>query len=163
MQVLPLTGSHDRQGFDCGRKELNDWLRQVARQHQDKGLSKTFVAVREDVPERICGYYALTLAELENRHLPEGWRKKLPRRIPGVRLGRLAVDQHYQGKGLGELLLVDALTRAHRIYTEAGGIGQFVDAIDERAADYYRRYGFEAAPDNPLLLFLSTKVAANSH
>ncbi len=158
MQVLPLTGSHDRQGFDCGRQELNDWLRQVARQHQDKGLSKTFVAVREDAPEHICGYYALTLAELENRHLPEAWRKKLPRRIPGVRLGRLAVDQRYQGKGLGELLLVDALTRARRIYTEAGGIGLFVDAIDERAADYYRRFGFAAAPDNPLLLFFPARV-----
>ena len=154
MQVLPLTGSHDRQGFECGRQELNDWLLQVARQHQDKGLSKTFVAVREDVPERICGYYALTLAELEKRHLPDAWRKKLPRRIPGVRLGRLAVDKQYQGKGLGELLLVDALTRAQRIYTEAGGIGLFIDAIDERAADYYRRFGFAAAPDNPLLLFL---------
>lgn len=65
MRVLPLTGSHDRQGFDCGRQELNDWLRQVARQHQDKGLSKTFVAVRDDAPVPIRGYYALTLAELE--------------------------------------------------------------------------------------------------
>ncbi len=159
MQVLPLTGSHDRQGFDCGRQELNDWLRQVARQHQDKGLSKTFVAVRDDAPEHICGYYALTLAELENRHLPDAWRRKLPRRIPGVRLGRLAVDKQFQGKGLGELLLVDALTRAQRIYTEAGGIGLFIDAIDERAADYYRRFGFRAAPNNPLLLFLPARVA----
>ena len=158
MQVLPLTGSHDRQGFDCGRQELNDWLRRVARQHQGKGLSKTFVAVREDAPEQICGYYALTLAELENHHLPDAWRKKLPRRIPGVRLGRLAVDTQFQGKGLGELLLVDALTRAQRIYAEAGGIGLFIDAIDERAADYYRRFGFQAAPDNPLLLFLPARV-----
>ena len=158
MQVLPLVGSHERQGFDCGRHELNDWLRQVARQHQEKGLSKTFVAILEEVPETICGYYALTLAELESQHLPDAWRKKLPRRIPGVRLGRLAVDRQYQGKGLGELLLVDALTRAQRIYTEAGGIGLFVDAIDERAAEYYRRFGFEASPDNPQLLFLSAKV-----
>jgi len=159
MQLLPLAGNHDRQGFDCGRQELNDWLRQVARQHQDKGLSKTYVAIREDAPNCICGYYALTLAELENRHLPAAWRKKLPRRIPGVRLGRLAVDKQYQGKSLGALLLVDALTRAQRIYTEAGGIGLFVDALDEQAAGYYRRFGFEASPDNPLLLFLSPKVA----
>ena len=163
MQVRALAGDHDRQGFDCGRQELNNWLRQVARQHQDKGLSKTFVAVRaharEEAPTRICGYYALTLAELENRHLPEAWRKKLPRRIPGVRLGRLAVDKQYQGKGLGELLLVDALTRAQRIYAEAGGIGLFVDALDEQAAGYYRNFGFEASPDNPLLLFLSAGVA----
>ena len=159
MQVLPLTGSHDRQGFDCGRPELNDWLRQVARQHQDKGLSKTFVAIREEAPERICGYYTLTLAELENRHLPVAWHKKLPRRIPGVRLGRLAVARACQGKGLGELLLVDALTRARRIHAEAGGIGLFVDAIDEQAVGYYRRLGFDASPDNSLLLFLSVRVA----
>ena len=158
MQVHSLTGSHDRQGFDCGRQELNDWLRQVARQHQEKGLSKTFVAIREDEPARICGYYALTLAELENRHLPDAWRKKLPRRIPGVRLGRLAVDRQYRGKGLGELLLVDALTRARRIHTEAGGIGLFVDALDEEAAGYCRRFGFLSAPDNPLLLFLPAMV-----
>lgn len=158
MRVLPLTGSHDRQGFDCDRQELNDWLRQVARQHQEKGLSKTFVAIREAEPVCICGYYALTLAELENRHLPEPWRKKLPRRIPGVRLGRLAVDKQYQGKGLGELLLVDALTRTQRICAEAGGIGLFVDALDEKAAGYYRRFGFVAAPDNPLLLFLPARA-----
>ena len=158
MQVLPLTGNHERERFDCGRQELNDWLRQVARQHQDKGLSKTFVATAEEMPERICGYYALTLAELENRHLPQAWRKKLPRRIPGVRLGRLAIDRQYQGKGLGKLLLVDALSRARRAYTEAGGIGLFVDAIDEQAALYYQRFGFAASPDNPLLLFLSAKV-----
>jgi len=159
MQVRSLAGDHDRHGFDCGRQELNDWLRQVARQHQDKGVSKTFVAVREEAPSCICGYYALSLAELESRHLPEAWRKKLPRRIPGVRLGRLAVDIQYHGKRLGELLLVDALTRAQRIYAEAGGIGLFVDALDEQAAGYYLRFGFAASPDNPLLLFLSAKVA----
>ena len=158
MRVLPLAGSHDRQAFDCGRQDLNDWLRQVARQHQDKGLSKTFVAVRDEAPDRVCGYYALTLAELETHHLPEAWCKKLPRRIPGVRLGRLAIDREFQGKGLGELLLVDALRRAHRIYAGAGGIGLFVNALDEQVAGYYRRFGFEASPDNPLLLFLSAKI-----
>lgn len=159
MQILSLTGNHERREFDCGRQELNDWLRQVAGQHQDKGLSKTFVAIREDAPTRICGYYALTLAELESQYLPEAWRKKLPRRIPGVRLGRLAVDKQYQGKGLGELLLIDALMRARRIYTEAGGIGLFVDALDAQAAGYYQRFGFAVSPDNPLMLFLSAKVA----
>lgn len=136
MQILPLAGSHDREGFDCGRQELNVWLRQVARQHQDKGLSKTFVATLEKSPQRICGYYALTLAELDNRHLPPPWRKKLLRHIPGVRLGRLAVDKQCQGRGLGALLLIDALARAQRIYTEAGGIGLFVGALDEQAVVY---------------------------
>jgi GNAT superfamily N-acetyltransferase len=158
MRIVPLAGNHDRQSFDCGRQELNDWLRQVARQHQDKGLSKTFVATREDALDCICGFYALTLAELETRHLPAAWRKKLPRRIPGVRLGRLAIDREFQGKGFGGLLLVDALTRAQRTYAEAGGIGLFVDAIDQQGAGYYQRFGFDASPDNPLLLFLPARV-----
>jgi len=152
MRILSLTGDHDRQGFDCGRSELNDWLRQIARQHQDKGLSRTFVAIQEEAPELICGYYALTLAEIEQRHLPDALRKRLPQRIPGIRLGRLAVDIRYQGKGLGELLLVDALTRAQRIHQEAGVVGLFVDALDEGAAGFYRHFGFLPAPDNPLML-----------
>jgi len=154
MLVQALTGSHNRQAFDCGRSELNDWLSKVARQHQDKGLSKTFVALMETEPSRICGFFALTLAEIDSQDLPQDWVKKLPRRIPGVRLGRLAVDQPFQGKGLGELLLLNALERAQRIYKEAGGIGLFVDAIDHQAAQYYQRFGFKPSPENPLLLFL---------
>ncbi|MBN2680343.1 GNAT family N-acetyltransferase [Acidithiobacillus montserratensis] len=157
MKITRFAGSLDRQTFDCGRESLNVWLQQVAGQHQEKGLSRTFVAIHESEPTRICGYYALTLAELDNRHLPEPWRKKLPRRIPGVRLGRLAVDRQYQGRGLGDLLLVDAMTRAQRIHADAGGVGLFVDALDEEAAGYYRHFGFEAAPGNPLLLFLPIK------
>ncbi|MDR3053855.1 MAG: GNAT family N-acetyltransferase [Zoogloeaceae bacterium] len=154
MQIVPLNEAHDRRAFDCGRPELNDWLARVARQHQGKSLSKTFVLIHETEPTRICGYYALTLAELESRCLPDVWRKKMPRRIPGLRLGRLAVDRAWQGEGYGGLLLADALKRARRIDIEAGGIGLFVDALDEQAAAYYLRFGFEASPDQPFLLFL---------
>ena len=159
MQVQPLTGSHNRQAFDCGRVELNNWLRQVARQHQDKGLSKTFVAVEDHAPERIGGFYALTLAEIDSTHLPSTWQKKFPRRIPGVRLGRLAVDVACHGKKLSELLLVDALIRAHRIHGDVNEISLFVNAFDEQAARFYQRFGFESLPDQPLLLFLPTAVA----
>ena len=120
------------------------------------------MAVQGEEPAQLCGYYALTLTELENRHLPATWRKKLPRRIPGVRLGRLAVDQRFQGKRLGELLLIDAMSRAQRIHAQAGGIGLFVDAIDEQAARYYQRFGFLAVPDHPLLLFLSAAMTGKT-
>jgi GNAT superfamily N-acetyltransferase len=153
MQILPLTGSHNRQNFDCGRVELNNWLRQVAQQHQDKGLSKTFVAIQEDEPAGICGFYALSLAEIDRRFLPDAYQKKFPLRIPCVRLGRLAVDLRYQKKSLGELLLVDAISRARRIHQDAGVVGLFVDALDDHAAGFYRQYGFTNIPDNPLLLF----------
>ena len=153
MRILPLAGSHDRRQFDCGRVELNDWLARVARQHQDKGLSRTYVAADETVPAIVLGYYALTLADLDTTELLTAARKRFPRRVPGIRLGRLAVSVARQGKKLGELLLVDALERARRVSEQAGGVGLFVDAIDERAAGFYRRFGFVNAPEHPLLLF----------
>ncbi len=157
MQILALTGDHDREGFDCGRKELNDWLRKIARQHQAKGLSKTFVATLDDQPKQICGFYALTLTEVDTSVLPEGCRKNLPRLIPGVRLGRLAVDIRYQGKRLGELLLMDAVRRVQLIQEHAGVIGLFVDALDENAARFYAHFGFEAFADEPLKLFFPVR------
>ena len=153
MLIAPLTGSHDRQGFDCDRAELNDWLKRVARLHQDKGLSRTFVATLEDQPTQVCAYYALTVAEVDTQALPEQRRKKLPRVIPGIRLGRLAVDKRFQSKRLGELMLMDSMERVRRISQDAGVVGLFVDAIDQQAAQFYVRYGFEAFVDEPLKLF----------
>ncbi len=154
MKILALAGNHNRQGFDCNRPELNGWLAKIARQHQDKGLSKTFVAVPDDAPSRILGYYALTLTEVETQALPDSMRNKLPRVVPGVRLGRLAVDQSVQGRRLGELLLVDAMHRVRAIRDHAGVIGLFVDALDEEAKGFYCRYGAVAFIDSPLKLFL---------
>jgi GNAT superfamily N-acetyltransferase len=157
IQILSLTGNHNRKNFDCGRIELNLWLQQIARQHQEKGLSKTFVATLPETPEQILGYYALSLAELATHNLPKSWQTKFPRHIPAIRLGRLAVDKNYQKKGLGELLLMNAIEKAKFIHQQAGGIGLFVDAIDQQAAQYYLHYGFQAIPDNPLLLFFPIK------
>ena len=154
MLIQDLTGNHDRRGFDCGRDELNHWLQRIARQHRDKGLSRTFVAVMEDRPTLIAGYYALTLTELDKRQLPSERQKRFPQRIPGVRLGRLAIDLRFQCKGLGELLLIDAMERTRRVHAEAGAIGLFVDAIDSQAAQFYLHFGFTPSPDHPLLLFL---------
>ena len=71
-----------------------------------------------------------------------------------MRLARLAVNAASQGKGLGTLLLMDALMRTQRIQKEAGGIGLFVDPIDAKAADFYQKFGFQPAPDQLLLLYL---------
>ena len=80
-------------------------------------------------------------------------QKRLPRRVPGIRLGRLAVALKFQGKRLGELLLMDAIARTRQVQSHTGTIGLFVDAIDEGAAAFYLRWGFQSAPDRPLLIF----------
>ncbi len=154
LSIQPLTGRHDRSAFESGSAQLDAWLRQTAQQHQRRGISKTFVAVADDAPSRIRGFYALTACEVLTEELPPDLAKNLPRRIPGIRLGRLAVDRSVQGQGLGELLLVDAIARARRVLEHVGVHALFVDAKDERAAAFYRKYGFRPLPSDPLRLVL---------
>jgi GNAT superfamily N-acetyltransferase len=149
-----LSGRHDRRTFDSGSAQLDAWLRQTAQQHQRRGLSKTFVATSEDAPSRILGFYALTVCEVVADELPEDLAKKLPRRVPGIRLGRLAIDRVVQGQGLGELLLMDAIARAKLVLEHVGVHALFVDAKDARAAMFYRRYGFRPLPSQPSTLVL---------
>ncbi|MFM8442839.1 MAG: hypothetical protein ACKN9W_05785 [Methylococcus sp.] len=99
----------------------------------------------------------MTPTEAVTSTLPEGSRKRLPRLIPGVRLGRLAVDVQYQGKRLGELLLMDAVRHVRAIQEHAGVAGSFVDAIDEKVARFNAHFGFEAFADEPLKLFFPVR------
>lgn len=154
LSIQPLTGRHDRNAFESGSAQLDAWLRQTAQQHQRRGISKIFVAVAQDAPLRILGFYALTASELLSAELPQDLAKKLPRKIPGIRLGRLAVDRAVQGQGLGELLLMDAIERARRVLEHIGVHALFVDAKDEPAAAFYSKYGFRPLPNDPLRLVL---------
>ena len=154
LSIQPLTGRHDRSAFESGSAQLDTWLRQTAQQHQRRGISKTFVAIAEDTPFRILGFYALTACEVLTTQLPPELAKKLPQKIPGIRLGRLAVDRAVQGQGLGEWLLIDAIKRAKHVLEHIGVHALFVDAKDDPAAAFYRNYGFRPLPSDPLRLVL---------
>jgi GNAT superfamily N-acetyltransferase len=154
MLVLPLRNGHDRKGFDCGDGELNHWFTQVARQHKEKGVSSTFVAVADEAGAEVLGFYAVSFAELVNADLPAPYRKRLPAKLPVFRLGRLATAINHQGMRVGEYMLFDAIDRVTRIAKEVGGIGLVVNAKPQ-AVGFYKQYGFEPMADHPLNLFLS--------
>lgn len=155
-----LSQQHDRDGFDCGVEPLNIFLKQTARQHGERGISRTFVLVEEDsAPSKpVLGYFSLNLCQLQSEQLPPAEAKRFPRVVSGVRLGRLAVDLRQQRRGIGTMLLVAALRRFMEIFKTVGGIGLFVDAKDENAKRYYEQFGFQPMPSNPLELFLPMKV-----
>lgn len=154
LSIQPLTGRHERSAFGSGSAQLDAWLREIAQQHQKRGISKTFVAVTDDEPSRILGYYALTACEILTEELPEDLARKLPRNVPGIRLGRLAVDHSVQGQGLGELLLMDAIARSRHVLEHVGVHALFVDAKDTSAVSFCRKYGFRPLPSDPLRLVL---------
>lgn len=149
-----LTKSHDRNGFECGELALNVFLQRTARQHIQKGLSRTFVLIDDAQPSIIIGFLTLSLCEVKADYLPDCWSKKYPPVVPGVKLARLAVSLGWQRKGIGKVLLVEAMRKASDIAENAGVIGLFVDAKDASAKTYYEQYGFEGTKSRPLLLFL---------
>lgn len=152
-EITALTRQHDRTRFDCGVAELNDFLRATARQHSDKGISRTFVLT--DGSSAILGFFTLTLCEIQSAELPASHAKKYPSHgLPAVRLGRLAVSRRHQGKGYGELFLAEAIHRTLLIADHAGLIGLFVGAKNDKARSFYERYGFMTLPAHPLHLFL---------
>jgi len=159
-KIEPLSKSHDRQGFDCGSEPLNLFLKQTARQHADRGISRTFVLVDEVAgePKPILGFFSLNICQVKTESLSPEESKRLPRDVSAVRLGRLAVAKEYQRQGFGKILLIGAMTRFMEIFNRAGGIGLFVDAKDHEAKLYYQQFGFVSLPINDLELFLPAKT-----
>ena len=149
-----LDTSCNRNDFDCGSEALNRYFQQTARQHNKKGISRTFVLVDSEQPQTIIGFFTLAICEIRASKLPNKWQKKYPSAIAGVKLARLAVAKNYQRQGIGEILMIEAMKRAVIIADNAGVIGLFVDAKDEAARGYYIRYGFIDLSDSPLKMFL---------
>jgi len=148
----PIGEQHDREGFDCGVEALNRYLSQIARQHEAKGVSRTYVLT--DDGKSIAGFFALTFCQVDGCTLPKTLSKKLPKQIPAMRLGRLAVSKSRQKQGIGHMLISSAMIMVERAEKIAGGIGLFVDAKDDAAAAYYAQFGFQPLESAPLTLFL---------
>ncbi|MEO3434973.1 GNAT family N-acetyltransferase [Inquilinus sp. CAU 1745] len=149
-----LSDEHDLNLFESGNDVLDDWLRRRARANQVTGASRTYVVAEE---LRVVGYYCLASGALDLAQAPGSVRRNMPDPIPMAILGRLAVDRHWQGKGLGAALLQDAVLRTSQAATIMGIRGILVHAISDAAKAFYERYGFAASPNYPMTLVLSLK------
>jgi GNAT superfamily N-acetyltransferase len=79
----------------------------------------------------------------------------MPDPIPVVVLGRLAVDQSFQGKGVGRALVRDA---GYRVIQAANAIGirnLIVQATSAEAKAFYEHIGFDVSPLDPMTLMIT--------
>ena len=144
---------HDRSGFSSGEPALDAYLQTQATQDIRRLISTCFVAI-ETASEQVVGFYTLAAASIVLDELPPKITKKLPRypSVPAVRIGRIAVSQSFQNRGLGSAMVADAAAR-----TLDGDIGAFaliVDSKNERATAFYRQFGFIDLESRPGTLFL---------
>ncbi|HLA95749.1 MAG TPA: GNAT family N-acetyltransferase [Pyrinomonadaceae bacterium] len=152
-KVEPLSKNHDRQSFDCGEESLDLFLKRFARQNAEKGLGRTFVAVKGDDP-KIYGYYTLSSNSFGFEIVPDN----LPRYpVPVVHLGRLAVDRSAQGERLGQALLFHAFERSAEIAEQLGIYAVEVYALNENARRFYLSFGLTELKDDKLHLYITIK------
>jgi len=144
----PLRGKHDLAGFCSGEDSLDNWLHRYSRHAEAAGSARVFVTSDGD---RVVGYYALAVGQVEPSAATERLLKGQPakRPVPVVILARLAVDHGHQGHGVGRSLLQDALLRCAGA-AESVGIRALVAHANEDASGFYDRFGFEASPTDPL-------------
>lgn len=153
--IAPLGKHHNRESFDCGEPSLNQYLHRYASQDIRRRVNRVFIASPPDAPRQVIGYYSLSASSLAATGLPEKIRQRIPRYpVPVVLLGRLAIAISHQGNGLGSILIADALQRVAQASQILAVYALVVDALNERAAKYYRQIGFIPLPSQPLKLFL---------
>jgi GNAT superfamily N-acetyltransferase len=161
-RMEPLGSSHDRSLFRCGEEALDRYLQTQATQNIRRHIANCFVAI-EVATGRIAAYYTLSSASIPMVDLPPEETKRLPRypTLPAVRIGRLAVDQRFQSRGLGAALLADAAHRA--IHADIAAFTLLVDAENEQAVAFYQHLGFRTLVSQPKTLFLPLATTQKAH
>ncbi|MBU2750413.1 GNAT family N-acetyltransferase [Acidithiobacillus thiooxidans] len=145
--------------FDCGEARLNEYLQRYASQDIKRGIARAFIASPADELERVSGFYTLSAASVAAQTLPDKFKKKLPRYpIPVALLGRLAVDQTFQGQGLGTILVADACKRVTAASETLAVAAIIVDAKTDQAVTFYQHLGFVALNDPNNRLWLPRSV-----
>jgi len=158
MEILDKK-KHAVEKFNCGNEALNRYLTIQAGQDMRKKLSVCFV-LHDDYTRDLIGYYTLSSYSINADAIPNSLKVNAPRnyaRLPATLLGRLAIDLKFQGKGLGEFVLMNALERALDASIKIASLAVIVDPIDKAAENFYSQYGFVKCKDNNKML-LSMKT-----
>lgn len=147
-----ITAAHCLDHFDCGIQTLNLWLQRQALVNEISGASRTFVVSENG---HVIGFYALATGSVRRGDAPGKIKRGMPDPIPPVMvLGRLAVNLHWQKKGVGPGLLKDAVFRTVAVAKQAGVRALIVHALSDKARDFYLHYGFQESPFNRMILLL---------
>lgn len=150
---VPLTDTHQLDGFSCTEPSLEVWLKRTARKNHLSGASRVFVVT--DAPGIVVGYYALAAGSVARAFAPGAVRRNMPEPIPVAVVGRLAVHSAHTGRGLGHGLLKDAILRTQRLAEDLGIRALLCHAVDERARAFYLHHGFVVSPIEPLTVMLA--------
>lgn len=161
LHTVALNSSHKKNLFECEEPSLGSYLRKQAGQDVKRQVAACFIL--EGAHGAIKGYYTLSADSIDRSLIPESLQKKLPyKNLPVTLLGRLARDRNYKGRGIGELLLADALSRAYRASYAIGACAVVTDPINEKARNFYKSFGFITLESGRMFIPMETIKASIS-
>jgi len=153
--IEKLRREHELDSFDCGKEDLNRFLKRHAWNSQQAHSAQTYVLAQELA---VVGYYSLAAGSVTHEEATKRAKKGLARHpIPVILLARLAVDVSLQGKKIGPALLKNALLRAASAADTIGARAVLVHAKDDDAKGFYEHFDFEPSPSDPYHLMLIMK------
>ena len=153
VSILLLTEGYSIKPFDCEDEDLNDFLFNEATPYQKELLATTFVMEND---EQTLGYYSLLNDSLQLREdmfaSKSQFRKFLrelmpyPKRhlktIPALKIGRLAIDKSFKGKGLGSVIMANIISKCIKMNKAQACRLITVDAY-KQAIPFYQKMGFK--------------------
>ena len=153
ISILLLTEDYPIKPFDCEDEDLNDFLSNEATPYQKELLATTFVMEND---EQTLGYYSLLNDSLQLKEemftSKSQFRKFLrelvpyPKRhlktIPALKIGRLAIDKTFKGKGLGSVIMANIISKCIKMNEEQACRLITVDAY-KQAVPFYQKMGFK--------------------
>ena len=115
--VMLLYNNHVRErcfSFTCGDTDLDDFFHNDADRYAAELMGKTYCWITEQKPHRIVALFTLANDSIKTLHLDKTTRNRLNRPIdnpkrgrsyPATLIGRIGVNQEFQGMNVGSQLM----------------------------------------------------------
>ena len=144
-----LNGKQDLFDFKCESDDLTDFLKDDALTQQKSKLSLTKLIMCDDT---VVGYVSLLTDTILLKDIRDGDTKhdiknllnitSKKRKLPAIKIGRLALDEKYTHKGLGSEILMSILFNVKNIAQNNVGL-RFVTVEGYAGAyNFYTRNNF---------------------
>ena len=154
-----LNARHPVHSFSCGDEELNAYLHEEAWADMQRGVARTFVEIDMDQPaiRNIAGFFTLRAHSLiiDESYFPD-WLDGVdedvtditPIEVPIVELMWLARDSRWQGRGVGDILMIDVLKTVQEAADCIGLIGIHLRTTP-KGLRLYENYAFQKFREHP--------------
>lgn len=139
-----LSKEYNLNEFDCGDDDLNDFLKNDATIQQNNYLNITKLIIYNN---KVIGFFSLLTDTIELKNLVPNqknlYKKEIPyRKIPSLKIGRLALSKEYINKGIGSHVFINIILNIIKISQEYAGLRFITVDGYVKSYNFYLKHNF---------------------